>query len=332
MSTPYRVVIADCDFPSFDLERAELHGLAELQVFQCRTEAEVIAAAREADGILVQYAPLSREVIESLRRCRVIARYGIGVDMIDLPAADRRGIWVVNVPDYCVEEVSDHAVALMLALVRRLPRLDAAVRRGQWDVSLAGPVSRLADCTVGLVGLGKIARRVAEKMKGFGCRLLGYDPYADPRAGGGPGVELVGLDELVRLSDLLSLHAPLSVETRHLVGESLLRRMKPTAFLINTSRGGLIDETALVAALEKGWIAGAALDVAESEPRGPQDPLLKAENVLLTPHAAFYSAQSRQELQRRTARAAAQVLRGEPPANPVNRPAAPGAGQPESST
>jgi D-3-phosphoglycerate dehydrogenase len=321
---PSLVVIVDCDFAGFELERAELEGLAELEVFQCRTESEVIEAAREADGILVQYAPISRAVIDSLRRCRVIARYGIGVDMIDLEAAARRGIWVVNVPDYCVEEVSDHAVALMLSSLRRLPRLDAAVRRGLWDASLAGPVLRVRDCTVGLVGLGKTARRVAAKLSGFGCRLLAHDPYPDLQAVGGLGVELVGLDELLASSDLVSLHAPLTPATRHLIDEHRLRRMKATAFLVNTSRGTLIDEKALCLALQQGWIAGAALDVAEREPRTLDDPLLGFDSVLFTPHAAFYSADSTKELQRRTARGVAEVLRGERPLHAVNQPRAVG--------
>lgn len=309
MRAPYRIVVTDCDFPNLDLEREEFDGLAELQLFQCRTEAEVIEAAREADGILVQYAPISARVIESLQRCRVIARYGIGLDTIDLEAAARRGIPVVNVPDYCIEEVSDHAVAMMLASVRRLFRLDAGVRRGRWDVSLAGPVFRIRDCTVGLIGLGKIARRVAVKLQGFGCRLLAHDPNVDPQAAAGLGARLVDLRELLALSDIVSLHVPLSPATKHLIGKAELQRMKKNAFLINTSRGGLVDQSALRTALQENWIAGACLDVAEHEPLPPDDPLLECENLLVTPHAAFYSVDSMRELQRRTAQAAAQVLR-----------------------
>ena len=321
MGKRFKVVITDYDFGSTDLEQEELAELADLCAFQCRTEEEVIAAARDADALLVQYAPITARVLDSLPRCRVISRYGIGVDMIDLQAAAGRGIQVVNVPDYCIEEVSDHAVALILACVRKLPRLDAAVHRGRWDVLAVAPVSRLRDCTVGLVGLGNIARRVAEKLKGFGCPLVGHDPYVRPEAAADLGVGLLGLPELLERADVVSLHAPLTPQTRHMIGEAELRRMKNTALLINTSRGPLIDEPALCRALEQGWIAGAGLDVLEHEPVSPDNLLLRLDNALLTPHAAFYSARALEDLQRLTARAVAQVLRGEPPRNPVNRPA-----------
>jgi D-3-phosphoglycerate dehydrogenase len=307
---PFLVVITDCEFTSFERERRELDSLAEVKVFQCRTENEVIAAARRADGLLVQYAPISRRVIEELEKCRVIARYGIGVDMIDLEAASERGIVVVNVPDYCIEEVSDHTVSLILACARKLPRLEAAVRKGNWDFSVAEPVFRMKDCTVGLVGLGKIAGRVAEKLKGFGCRLLAYDPYQTEAEAAKLDVRLTDLPQLLELADVVSLHAPLTPETRLMIGESALQRMKSTAYLINTSRGSLVDEAALAAALREGRIAGAGLDVLEKEPATPGNPLLGLENVLITPHAAFYSAESLQDLQTLTARAAAEVLRG----------------------
>ena len=310
MKPPFLVVITDCIFASFEEERRELDGLAEVKVFQCRTEDEVIAAAGKAHGILVQYAPISRRVIENLKKCRVIARYGIGVDMIDQEAASEAGITVVNVPDYCIEEVSDHTVALILACARKLFRLDTAVRGGRWDFAVAEPVFRLKDSTVGLVGLGKIAGRVAAKLQGFGCRLLAYDPYLSEEAAERLGVRLTDLPQLLEMSDVVSLHAPLTPETRHMIDEAALRRMKKTAHLINTSRGSLVDQASLAAALREGWIAGAGLDVLEEEPVAPGNPLLDLENVILSPHAAFYSADSLRDLQILTARAAAEVLRG----------------------
>ena len=314
---PYLAVITDCEFASDEPERGELAGLAEVRKYACRSEEEVIAVAAAADAVLVQYAPITRRVIESLRRCRVIARYGIGVDMIDLEAARGRGIPVVHVPDYCVEEVSDHTVALMLAASRKLLTLHQAVSAGRWDFSVAAPVRRFRELAVGLLGFGKIARRVAEKLRGFGCRLRACDPYAREEAALALGVELVELVTLLAESDLVSVHAPLTEQTRHLLGLEAFRKMKPTALIVNTSRGALIDEAALADALDQGLIAGAALDVLEQEPIPADSRLLGRDNVLLTPHSAFYSVGSLRQLQVLTARGAAQVLRGEKPQYPV---------------
>ena len=318
MNEPYLAVITDCEFASFDLERRELAGLAEVCKYACRSEEEVISAAAEADALLVQYAPITRRVLDSLWKCRVIARYGIGVDMIDLDAATQRGISVVNVPEYCVEEVSDHALALMLAACRKIPVLHASVAEGRWDFSVAAPVLRIKDLTVGLAAFGKIARRVAEKLRGFGCSIIAYDPYADAEQALALGVELVGLQTLLRSSDIISIHAPLTEQTRHLFDREAFSRMKNTAWIVNTSRGGLIDESALEQALDEGMIAGAALDVLETEPISKNNPLIRRDNVLITPHSAFYSAASLLDLQIFTARGAAQVLRGEKPDYLVN--------------
>jgi D-3-phosphoglycerate dehydrogenase len=319
MNEPYLAVITDCEFASFDPERRELAGLAEVRKYACRSEGEVISAAKEADALLVQYAPITRRVIDSLTKCRVIARYGIGVDMIDLDAATDRGIPVVNVPEYCVEEVSDHTLALMLAACRKIPLLHGSVAEGHWDFSVAAPVLRIRDLTVGLAAFGKIARRVAEKLRGFGCSIIAYDPYADPREALALGVELVELQTLLKESDIISIHAPLTEQTRHLFDREAFARMKSTSWIVNTSRGGVIDESALEHALDEGSIAGAALDVLEAEPISKNNPLIGRDNVLLTPHSAFYSAASLLELQILTARGAAQVLRGEKPDYLVNR-------------
>ncbi len=319
MKESYLAVITDCEFASCEPERRELAGLAEVRKFSCRSEEEVIAAAAQADAILVQYAPITRRVIESLRHCRVIGRYGIGVDMIDLVAATDRGIPVVNVPDYCLEEVSDHTLALMLAVARKILLLHDSVAGGRWDFSVAAPVFRIKDLTVGLVAFGKIARRVAEKLRGFRCRIVACDPYAEQDTARALGVELVDLPTLLEESDIISVHAPLTGETHHLFGEEAFRRMKRTAYLINTSRGAVIDESALEHALDAGLIAGAALDVLEKEPISQSSTLTGRDNVLLTPHTAFYSVASLLDLQVLTARGVARVLRGQKPEYLVNR-------------
>jgi D-3-phosphoglycerate dehydrogenase len=318
MGVPYLAIITDSEFESCEPERKELALIAELRKAACRSEEQVIAAASEADAILVQYAPITRRVIESLGKCRVIGRYGIGVDMIDVDAAAERGIAVVNVPAYCVEEVSDHTLALMLAANRRLLHLHSSVSEGRWDFSIAEPLLRFKDLTVGLVAFGKIARRVAEKLRGFGCRIVATDPHADADAALALGVELMELQILLAASDIISIHAPLTDRTRHLFDRNTFTRMKNTAWVVNTSRGAVIDESALVRALDQGEIAGAALDVLEQEPIGKNSRLIGRDNVVLTPHSAFYSTASLRELQTLTARGVAQVLRGERPDYPVN--------------
>jgi D-3-phosphoglycerate dehydrogenase len=313
----FLAVITDSEFASDEPERRELDGLAEVRRHSCVSEEEVIAAAARADAILVQYAPITRRVIESLLQCRVIARYGIGVDMIDLDAARRREIQVVHVPDYCVEEVSDHTMALMLAASRKLLLLHRSVAEGHWHFSVAAPIQRFQDLTVGLLGFGKIARRIAEKLKPFGCRILTCDPYAQEPAVRSQGVELVGVEALLGDSDIISIHAPLTAQTRHLLDWDAFGKMRRKPILVNTSRGAVIDESALVRALDAGLVAGAALDVLEEEPIGAGNRLVGRDNVLLTPHSAFYSVGSLHQLQVLTARGAAQVLRGEKPQYPV---------------
>lgn len=310
-SPTWRVVVTDCDLGSLEIEREELAGVASVELSQCKTEDEVIAAAKEADGLLVQYAPITRRVIDSLPRCRVISRYGVGIEMIDLKAATRRGIAVCNVPGYCQEEVSDHACALMLALVRKLGVLERSVRRGNWDVTVARPVRRLSGQVLGLVGFGRIARLVARKMAGFGLTIIACDPQVAAEQVRKAGVQPVSLPELFARADILSLHLPLTPETAHMFGAKELRSLKRGAFLVNTSRGQLVDEQALYQALQEGWLGGAALDVLELEPIAANHSLLRLENVIVTPHAAFYSEFALQELKRQTARAAARILKND---------------------
>jgi D-3-phosphoglycerate dehydrogenase len=312
--SPFRVIITDCDIAPFAVEEEELAGVADVQVAQCRTESQVVAAARQADALLVQYAPITAAVLDRLPQCRIISRYGVGTDMIDVAAASQRGIYVCNVPGYCREEVSDHACALVLALVRKLEPLHQAVRRGLWDASLARPVRQMRDQVLGLLGFGRIARRVAGKMRGFCPIIVAHDPHVRREVFEEGGVTPVEMGELLARSDILSLHVPLTPETFHILGEPELHLLKRGAFLVNTSRGSLIDEEALVKAVAEGWLGGVGLDVLEREPIDAHHPLLSFENVIISPHAAYYSEQSVAELKRQTARAVARLLRGEPPA------------------
>lgn len=315
----FKVVVTDLGYPNYDSEREQVEAIGgELVLAECKTAEEVAAAARDADGVLNRAAPVTAEVIAAMERCRVIARYGIGVDNVDVEAATRRGIVVANVPGYCVEEVSDHALALMLAAWRKVVSHDKAVRRGAWDISFRDPVYRLTGRTLGLLGLGAIARRLVQKVAGFGLRIIAHDPYVSAEAAAEMGVELVDLETLFREADLLSLHAPATAETRHIVNRDRLALMKPTAVVVNTSRGPLIDEAALIEALKARRIAAAGLDVYEQEPPDITSELFRLDNVIVTDHAAWYSEDSLAELQRRTAAAVCAVLTGKRPESVVN--------------
>jgi D-3-phosphoglycerate dehydrogenase len=313
------VAITDYVFPSLDPERAVLEPLGvELRAQQCRSEEEIIALAQDADAVLNCYAKMTARVIESLKHCRIIARYGIGVDNVNLAAATEAKILVTNVPDYCIDEVSDHALALLLALARHVHAAHGAVRDGAWDVVAHASIRRLRGQTLGLLGFGKIAKAVASKVQPLGMKVLVYDPYLDPALIAQHGVEAVSLDRLLAEADAVSIHVPLSPETRNIIGKRELVRMKPTAFLINTSRGGIVDEQALAAALKEGIVGGAALDVLSVEPPPADHPLRQAPNIILTPHLAFYSRESVVELQTKAAEEVARALKGEPPRSPVN--------------
>ena len=311
-----KIVITDCDHPSVEIEKKILSEInPELTLETCKTEEDVIAVAADADGIINQYAPITRRVIESLKGCKVIARYGVGVDNIDVEAATEYKIIVSNVPDYCVDEVSTHAIALMLACARGITLLDRKIRDKKWDFTLAKPLFRTQGKTLGLFGLGRIARMVAQKALGFGLKVIAYDPYV-PKVD--IGVKLVELSQLLTDSDFVSIHAPLTAETKHSFGENELKLMKKTAYLVNTSRGPIIDEKALYVALKEKWIAGAALDVMEKEPPDWEEPLLKLENIIITPHISFYSEESYVELKTKVAESVRSVLKGGLPRAMVN--------------
>ena len=311
-----KIVITDCDHPSVEIEKKILSEInLELTLETCKTEEDVIAVASDADGIINQYAPITRRVIESLKRCKVIARYGVGVDNIDVEAATEHKIIVANVPDYCVDEVSTHTIALILACARGITLLDRKIRDKKWDFTLAKPLFRTQGKTLGLFGLGRIAKMVAQKASGFGFKIIAYDPYVSKVDG---GIRLVEFSQLLSDSDFISIHSPLTVETRHSFGENELKAMKKTAYLINTARGPIIDEKALYQALKKGWIAGAALDVMEKEPPDWENLLPKLDNLIITPHISFYSEESYVELKTKTADAVHSVLKGELPRAMVN--------------
>jgi len=311
-----KIVITDCDHPSIEIEKEILSEIdPELILAYCNTEDEVIEAAKDADGIINQCAPITRRVIESLKRCKVIARYGVGVDNIDVEAATEHKIIVANVPDYCVDEVSTHTIALILACARGITLLDRKIRDKKWDFTLAKPLFRTKGKALGLFGLGKIARTVAQKASGFGFKIIAYDPYVSKVDG---GIRLVEFSQLLSDSDFISIHSPLTNETRYSFGENELKKMKKTAYLINTARGPIINEKNLYVALKGKWIAGAALDVMEKEPPDWENPLLRLENLILSPHISFYSEEPYVELKTQTAKAVLSVLKGKLPRAMVN--------------
>ncbi|MDH7499513.1 MAG: C-terminal binding protein, partial [candidate division NC10 bacterium] len=292
---------------------------AEFIAAECRNEEETIRATAGAHAVLNASAKITARVIESLEDCLVIARYGIGVDNVDIPAATEKGIILCNVPDFCFEEVSDTAMSLILATTRKVCQMSHLVKKGIWNRSLAKPIHKFSLQTLGLIAFGNIARTLVKKAKPFGFRIIAYDPYVDPKVGQQAGVELVSLDRLLRESDIISIHAPLTQETFHLIGEAEMKKMKPSAFLINTGRGPLVDGKALYEALREGRLAGAGLDVMEKEPPDPSDPLLTLDNVVFTPHYASYTEEAYHELAVKAAQGAASVLRGEFPKYFVNQ-------------
>jgi D-3-phosphoglycerate dehydrogenase len=306
----------------YDYEQLELSALAcDLLIGGCRSGEEVIEFARGADILLNNNMPLERSVIEALPQCKMIVRYSVGVDTIDVDAATECGVIVANAPLYCVDEVSDHALALLLALARGIGPLDRGVRTSrwrEWGPVISPPAHRLRTCVVGLIGLGHIGRAMAKKCRALGMRVLAFDPYVGEDVARRLDVQLVELGRVAREADFVSIHAPLLPGTRHLVGETLMRQMKATAFLINTSRGAIVDEMALCRALDEGWIAGAGLDVLTREPPDPANPLLQSDRVLLTPHFGSISPESTEDLRREVVEAVAALRSGSWPASVVN--------------
>ena len=312
------VGVSDSVFPNLDPAREALAKIgAELRLATGSTPESILAVARDADALLVTYAKITAEMIRQMKRCRIISRFGIGVDNVDLAAATAAGIVVTKVPDYCIDEVSDHTLALLLALVRKIPFANARAHAGRWEMPAVVPIHRLRGTVLGLLGFGRIPQLVAPKAKAFGLRVITYDPYIPAEVLSRAGVEGVGFDELLSKSDYISIHTPLMPETHSLFNAGLFRRMKPTAYLINTARGPIIDEQALADALDAGHLAGAALDVLPQEPPSGS-PLFGRDNVILTPHMSFYSVESLVDLQTKASEEVVRVLSGQPPRNPVN--------------
>jgi D-3-phosphoglycerate dehydrogenase len=315
----YKVLITDYAWPTLDIERQVLAGVgADLLVAQTGEAAELIELASQADAILTCWKQVPPAALDAAPRCLIVSRYGIGLDNIPVERATQLGIVVTNVPDFCLEEVSDHTMALLLACARRVVQFSFATHAGVWNLKAGQPMFRLRGQTLGLIGYGNIAKALVPKAAAFGLKIIAYTPRLEPGPLESFGVATHDLDYLLSQSDYVSIHAPLTLETRHLIDARALRLMKPTAYLINTSRGAIIDEAALYQALTEGWIAGAALDVLTQEPVAPANPLLAVENIIMTPHAAFYSETAVAELAEKAAKHVAQVLRGEIPANVVN--------------
>lgn len=290
---------------------------ATLVIAQCTTDEEIIEVSRGADALINSDIPITRKVIESLPDLKVIARYGIGVDHIDVEAATEHHVYVTNVPDYCQDEVASHALALIMSLTRKIVSLNQRVKQGSWAFDDAAPIHRFSSQTVGLVSYGKIARKLAGHLKAIGFTVIAYDPYVQ-QANREVDVELVSLEELMKRSDVISLHAPLVKETYEMINKEMFDLAKANAVLVNTGRGAVIHEGDLIDALRTGKIAGAGLDVVEEEPIDANHPFVTMDQVILTPHVAFYSEESMQELKQKTARNIARVLKGEKPAYVVN--------------
>jgi D-3-phosphoglycerate dehydrogenase len=317
-----KVVITDHRFPDVAQERRAVEASGgELVVGQTADEQELAELCKDADGVLTVRAAITKRVIAAMERCRIIVRYGIGVDTVDIAAATERGIMVANVPDYCVDEVSDHALTLLLMLSRQMVPAISLAREERWSIAKMPPLHRLRGQICGLVGCGKIGSLLAGKVAQLGMRVLIHDPYLSESRCRDMGAELVSLDALLARSDFISLHAPLNEQTHHLFGDAAFAKMKSTASIVNTARGGLIDEAALLAALDSGKIFGAGLDVMESEtaftPTGSA--LVNHPKVIVTPHTAWLSDEARMTLQARAIEQVLACLKGETPYGLINR-------------
>lgn len=318
-NSKFKVFITDAEYQSHEPELVVLSKFnVDLIKRQCKTEYDVIKHCMDADALLVQYAPITRKVIEHLKNVKIIVRYGIGVDNIDLKAATEKGIFVSNVT-YDVCDIADHTVGLILSLARKIPWIQQSTMSGEWNWKKFQPIRRIKGKTVGIIGFGKIGREVAKRIRGFEVNIIAYDPYIPLDEFEKNCVKKVDLETLLIKSDIITLHVPLTEETRNLIGINELQKMKRTAILINVSRGHVIDEKALYIALKEKWIVGAALDVLEKEPLTKNNPLLKLNNVIITPHMAWYSSESLTEIQSNAAKEVARFLSGQLPTNLINK-------------
>jgi D-3-phosphoglycerate dehydrogenase len=322
-----RVTITDLEHESIEPELKVLSRIdAQVAWLDCKTEQDVIQAAADADALMVGYAPVTRKVLGSLPRCRIVSRYGIGVDMVDVEAATECGIVVANVPDYCLDEVADHTMALLLACARKIPHLHQALRDGRavkdgsWNtLEIAAPMHRLKGQRLGIIGLGQIGHLVARRAQAFGLRVLAApDPAVSQQEAAALNIDMLPLDQVLQQADYVSLHVPLTDETYHLINGERLSHMKPTATIINTSRGPIIDQAAMIEALQRGKLAAAGLDVYEKEPLAQDSLLRKMDNVVLSSHAAWYSEEALYDLKVHAAQAVVDLFEGRMPRSVVN--------------
>jgi len=314
----YKVIKADNRYEDIIIEGEILNKVnADLKEYNLYEEDEIIEIAGDVDGIITDLAPITEKVINSLKKCRVISKVGIGVDNIDVSSATKRGIMVCNVPNYCINEVSDHTIALILSLIRKVTFLNSKVKNCIYNIDEVKPIPAIQDQIFGLVGFGSIARQVYYKAKVFGFKILIHDPFISS-LGDEYDAELVDFNFLLENSDIISIHCPANKKTHHLFGTKQFDRMKPTTYLINTSRGMIIDSQALYKALKNNLISGAAVDVFDPEPIDNKNPILKLDNFIITPHIGFYSERSIKEVRRVSASNIAGVLSGEEPVNIVN--------------
>ena len=314
-----KVLITDYVWPDLDAEREILEAAGvELVVAPDGSEDTLAALAADVDAIMFCFASVTGKVLRSAPKCVVASRYGIGVDNVDIETATELGIVVTNVPDYCIDEVADHAIGMVLALNRRLAQHDQLVKKGGWaDLKLNQSMKRMREATLGIVGFGRIGRAVAARGSVFCGKVVAYDPLIETGTVI-DGVECVSFDDLIRGSDFITVHVPLMPSTENLIGAAQLEAMKDDAIVVNCARGGLIDEMALAEALANGRIGGAGLDVLEPAPPADDHPLLAFDNVIITPHTAFFSQASTVELERRTAQEVVRVMNGERPENFIN--------------
>jgi len=316
----YRVVVTDDRFGSYRQENEVLQAIdTRVEVHNLTSGSEAIAALADADGVLVNLHPLPAEVIRKMKKCQVISRYGVGYDNVDVKAATEQGIWVARVPDYSLEDVSDQALALLLGAIRKISYKDRRIREGGWNLKDDQPCYRIKGKVLGLIGFGAIARTLRRKVSGLGlAKVLVYDPYVKAEQIREQGGTPENLETLLRESDYISIHAPLTEETKGMIGKKEISLVKPNLILINTSRGPLLQENAVAAALAEGRIGYAGLDVFESEPLLRESPLRKLDNVILSDHSGWYSEESLVELKTKAARNVLEVLQGGKPAYPVN--------------
>lgn len=316
-----KVYVTDYEYDTLQNEKDEIAKLgAEFHALQCRTDDDVIRLAKDADALLVQYAPITEKVFAALPDLKIVVRYGVGFDCVDVDAAARHQVYVCNVPDYGIEEVSTHAMTFILAGLRKLIPLASSVKAGTWDYKVAKPVHRTNTLTLGIAGFGRIGSMVAKKAAAFSFRLIACDPNVSGETMKKYGTEKVDFDTLLKESDIVTVHIPLQKDTFHLFSREAISKMKRTALLVNTSRGPLVDEEALTEALEKEALSGAMLDVCEKEPLPKESGLRRLDNVVLTPHAAWYSEEAQDDLQRKAAEEVVRVLGGGKPRCCVNFP------------